>query len=197
MDYKAMFARALRSVASAAYRVDLSDVDPRHLPAVREVTATMREGFEPDVTRRAIAKAFEEGRIDRVTQLSLLSVVAAHPTVAQWGEALRLAAEEELEAWRVGGARLDPNLAAVARHRGTVFLLAGHPEAAAGYFCQAAELCPTPQNLANLLIPALRLEGEDTGRSLLEKIRRTSPAPVVAGVDAIIARDPDLALLRS
>jgi tetratricopeptide (TPR) repeat protein len=131
-----------------------------------------------------------------VMMLSALHVVAAHPSVADWSEAARLAGEQEQAAMELGGPRLQTNLASVDRHRGVVAFLQGHFEIALDYFSRAFERQHNAENLGNVLCCLLALGDTDDARDLLGRVRRSFPEALTSELEDRILRDPDLALLR-
>lgn len=197
MDYRAILDRILHTVDCDAYLTPSSQVDPAQRDAVALVErALQRDGFNPDAVRALILQLHEEGRMDRVLMLSSLHVVAAHPAVADYGEAARLAGEQELAALELGGPNLNANLASADRHRGVVAFLRGHTVIALDYFSRALERERSAENLGNVLCSLIRLGEVEDARSLLTQIAHAYPRTVVAQLRDRIERDPDLALLR-
>jgi len=198
MDLDSLFDRLLAAVDEQAYLTPAAHADPRQQRALAEIGAAIQEpGFRPERVRALIRRIHDEGRIDRVMMLSALHVVAAHPSVADWAEAARLAGEQEQAAMEVGGPELQANLASVDRHRGVVAFLQGHHEIALDYFSRAFERQHTAENLGNVLCCLLALRELDDARDLLARVRRSFPSSLVRDLDQRVQQDPDLALLRS
>lgn len=197
MDYQAILERILNTVDVEAYLTPSSAVDPEQREAMGLVERALQSrDFDASTTRGLIEHLYEQGRIDKVMRLSALHVVAAHPAVADYALAARLAGEQELAALELGGPNLHANLASADRHRGVVAFLCGHTVVALDYFSRALERERTAENLGNILAALLKLgEGEDA-LALLEQIRQVYPSRVVTELSGRIQRDPDLALLR-
>jgi tetratricopeptide (TPR) repeat protein len=197
MDLEALFDRLLHAVDEQAYLTPSSQVDPEQQQAMAEIaTAIQGDGFDQHQAREIIRRYHRQGRIDRVMMLSALHVVAAHPSVADWSEAARLAGEQEQAAMELGGPRLQTNLASVDRHRGVVAFLQGHFEIALDYFSRAFERQHNAENLGNVLCCLLALGDTDDARDLLGRVRRSFPEALTSELEDRILRDPDLALLR-
>jgi hypothetical protein len=198
MDYQALFARILHTVDTAAYQTPVSQVEGPQREALSEVERLLHgPGFDANRARTTIRRLFTEGRIDRVKMLSALHVVACHPSVADWEEAARLVGEQEYAALELGGPHLEGNLASVDRHRGVLAFLRGHHAVALEYFTRSLERERSAENLGNVLATLLRMGDESEARDLLDQVRGGFPPAIVADLDRNIARDPDLALLRS
>jgi tetratricopeptide (TPR) repeat protein len=198
MDLEALFDRILHAVDEQAYLTPAAQVDPAQQQAMAEIGGAIQaDDFELEHVRALIRRYHREGRIDRVMMLSALHVVAAHPSVADWAEAGRLAAEQEQAAMELGGPRLQANLASVERHRGVSAFLQGHHEIALDYFSRAFERQHSAENLGNVMCCLIALGELDDALDLLARVRRSFPAPLVAELDDRIVKDPDLALLRN
>lgn len=195
-DYRFLLERLLQEVEERAYLTPSGHVDPRQREAMAQVErAIQAPGFSPDAARALARRLHAEGRIDKVMMLSALHVIAAHPEVADYVEAARLAAEQEMAAMELGGANLALNLAAVDRHRGVLAWLTDHPAIALDHFVRALERQHNVENLGNVLCVLLRLGEEEQACSLVARIRATHPAPFLHELDRRILLDPDLALL--
>jgi hypothetical protein len=197
MDLEALFDRILHAVDEQAYLTPSSHVEPDQKQALASIAAAIQgDDFDERHARELIRRFHREGRIDRVMMISALHVVAAHPSVADWAEAARLAGEQEQAAMELGGPRLQANLASVDRHRGVVAFLQGHFEIALDYFSRAFERQHSAENLGNVMCCLLALGESDDARDLLGRVRRSFPASLVSEIEDRILRDPDLALLR-
>jgi tetratricopeptide (TPR) repeat protein len=197
MDYRALLDRIYQSVDSQAYFTPTYSVPPEQRLALQEVAEALRApDFDADAVRALARRLHARGRLDRVRLLSALHVIEAHPRVANWAEAARLAGEQELAALDLGGPDLQHNLAAVERHRGVLAFLRNQYEVALDYFSRALERERSAENLQNVLCSLLRLGEEDDARNLLAMIRRSYPDAIVHQLNQSIRRDPDLALLR-
>lgn len=197
MDYQAILDRILLTVDQAAYLTPVGHIDPEQREAMGQISqAIQARPFDPDAARALAQRLFSEDRIDRVMLLSALHVIAAHPAVADYAEAARLAGEQELAALELGGPNLAANLASADRHRGVIAFLRGHTVVALDYFSRALERERTAENLGNVLCALLKLGEEDDARGLLEQIRVAYPQRVAAELAQRIETDPDLALLR-
>jgi tetratricopeptide (TPR) repeat protein len=197
MDLEALFDRILHAVDEQAYLTPSHHVEPDQQQALATIAAAIQgDDFDEREARGLIRRFHREGRIDRVMMLSALHVVAAHPSVADWAEAARLAGEQEQAAMELGGPRLQANLASVDRHRGVVAFLQGHFEIALDYFSRAFERQHSAENLGNVMCCLLALGELDDARDLLGRVRRSFPQALVSEIEDRILRDPDLALLR-
>ena len=197
MDLEALFDRILHAVDEQAYLTPSSHVEPDQQQALANIAAAIQgDDFDEQHARELIRAYHRGGRIDRVMMISALHVVAAHPSVADWAEAARLAGEQEQAAMELGGPRLQANLASVDRHRGVVAFLQGHFEIALDYFSRAFERQHSAENLGNVMCCLLALGELDDARDLLGRVRRSFPATLVSEIEDRILRDPDLALLR-
>jgi len=197
MNLESLFDRLLQAVDEQAYLTPSAHQDPVQQQALAEIGAALQmPGFHAEHVRTLIRRMQREGRIDRVMTLSALHVVAAHPSVADWAEAARLAGEQEQAALELGGPALQANLASADRHRGVMSFLQGHHEVALDYFSRAFERQHSAENLGNVLCCMIALGELDDARELLCRVRRSFPAPLVSELLGRIQRDPDLALLR-
>ncbi len=197
MDLEALFDRILSAVDEQAYLTPSHHVDPEQQRAMAEIAGIIQaDDFEPEMARAFIRRLHRQGLIDRVMMLSALHVVAAHPSVADWAEAARLAGEQEQAAMEQGGPRLQTNLASVDRHRGVVAFLQGHFEIALDYFSRAFERQHSAENLGNVLCCLTALNELEDARDLLRRVRASFPTTLVSELDDRILRDPDLAILR-
>lgn len=198
MDYDAILDRIYRTVDQQAYLTPAGQVPPEQRAAMQLIGRLLSApDFDPEQVRARVLAMSAEGRIDRVMTLSALHVVAAHPRVADWAEAARLAGEQELAALELGGPHLDANLASVDRHRGVVAFLRGFHVVALDYFSRALERERSAENLGNVLCTLIALGELDEARELLESIERAYPARLVAELRERVQQDPDLALLRA
>jgi len=197
VNLEALVERILDAVDEEAYLVPAGQADPRQRAALEEIARAVAEpDFDPHAVRRLAIRLHAEGRIDRVMMLSALHVVAAHPAVADWSEAARLSGEQEQAALEAGGPRLQANLASVDRHRGVAAFLQRHHEVALEHFARAFERERTAENLGNVLCTLVALGEVADARDLAARVRAAFPRPLVRSLEARIASDPDLALLR-
>ena len=197
MNYQLLLDRIYQSVDSQAYFTPTGSIPSSQRDAMQEIAVVLGQpDFDADNVRALARRLHGAGRIDRVRYLSALHVIEAHPRVANWAEAARLAGEQEMAALELGGPDLQYNLAAVERHRGVLAFMRNQYEVALDYFSRALERERSSENLQNVLCALLRLGEEADARSLLEMIRRSYPAEIVTSLNASVARDPDLALLR-
>ena len=198
MDYQALLDRILTAVDRQAYLTPSAAVEPGQRRAMSLIGESIQSpGFEPVAVRALIERLYAEDRIDAVMRLSALHVVAAHPTVADYPEAARLAGEQELAAIQAGGPRLQDNLASVERHRGVLAFIVGDPVVALDYFSRAMERQRSAENLGNVLCCLIRLGEIDDAHNLLHQICEAYPPALVAELRGRVAADPDLALLRT
>ena len=197
MDLDALFNRIIETVNEQAYFTPVVQVDSRQRAAMALIQESMAKSpFDVDRTRRLIARLADEGHIDRVMTLSALHVVACHPNVKEYAEAARLVGEQEFAALELGGANLQANLASVDRHRGVLAFLNGHHEVALEHFTRALERQRTSENVQNILCTMCAMGEADEAMSVLQMVRRSFSTDLVRGLEAAIAQDPDLALLR-
>ncbi|MBN1334338.1 MAG: hypothetical protein JXB39_00095 [Deltaproteobacteria bacterium] len=197
MNLEALVERILDAVDDEAYLVPAEQADPRQQAALDEIARAVADpSFDPPSVRRRIIRLHAEGRIDRIMMLSALHVVAAHPSVADWSEAARLAGEQEQAALDAGGPRLQAHLASVDRHRGVSAFLQRHYEVALEHFARAFEREHSAENLGNVLCTLLALGQAAEARELLGRVRATFPRTLVRSLEIRISRDPDLILLR-
>jgi DNA-binding phage protein len=198
MNYQALLARILQQVDEQAYLTPSSHLPEAHRVAMAEVASMLQEpAFDPSEVRAVVRRMYKDGRIDRVLMLSALHVVAASPRVQDWAEAARLIGEQEFAALEQGGPNLEANLASVDRHRGVLAFLRSHYDIALDYFTRALERQRTAENFGNVLCTLCRLGESDQASALLAQIRDTLPTELVSDLDTMIARDPDLAVLRT
>jgi tetratricopeptide (TPR) repeat protein len=198
MDLESLFDRLLQAVDEHAYLTPSDHVDPSQRRALDEIAAALQvPGFRAEQVRALIRRMHERGRIDRVMMYSALHVVAAHPAVADWAEAARLAGEQEQAALEQGGPALQANLASVERHRGVVAFLQGHHEVALDYFSRAFERQHSAENLGNVLCCLLALGEHEDARDLFARVRRSFPTELVHALQDRVQQDPDLAILRT
>lgn len=197
MDYRLLLDRIYQSVDSQAYFTPTGSAPSDQREAMQAIAQMLQsQDFDADNTRSLARRLHSQGRIDRVRYLSALHVIEAHPRVANWAEAARLAGEQEMAALELGGPDLQHNLAAVDRHRGVLAFLRNQYEVALDYFSRSLERERSAENLQNVLCSLIRLGEEEDARNLLDMIRRSYPTQMVDTLNASIARDPDLALLR-
>lgn len=198
MDYEALLDRILRSVDADAYLPLADVVAPDQRAALDEIGRALQQpGFDPQALRARVRALHAEGRLDEVNLYSALHVIAAHPRVDELDEAAAMAARQEMAALAAGGPRLQANLASVERHRGVIAFLGGHYDVALDYFSRAFERQRAAGNLANVLACLIRLGDEADARDLLHQVRGAFPRDLLLALDDMIARDPDLALLRT
>jgi tetratricopeptide (TPR) repeat protein len=197
MNVQAILDRILDTVDREAYLTPTAQVDARYQPALALIGRGLADPETDAATLRELAHALHrDGRLDKVHYHSALHVIAAHPSVADYAEAARQAAEQEQAAYSAGGANLQANLASVDRHRGVLAFLQGQYGAALDYFTRAMERQRTPENLGNVLCTLIRLGEEDEARGLVDAVRRALPDDFLGELDARISQDPDLAPLR-
>ncbi|MFH1463403.1 MAG: hypothetical protein ABIO70_03355 [Pseudomonadota bacterium] len=197
MDLESLFDRLLQAVDEQAYLTPSDHVEPAQRRALAQIAAALQApGFRAEQVRSLIRRLHEHGRIDRVMMYSALHVVAAHPAVADWAEAARLAGEQEQAALELGGPALQANLASVERHRGVVAFLQGHHEVALDYFSRAFERQHSAENLGNVLCCLLALGEHEDAQDLIARVRRSFPTDLVQALELRVQQDPDLALLR-
>lgn len=198
VDFQALIDRITQAVDRQAYFTSTALVDPAQREPLIEAERRMASAdFDADALRAYLREAHDAGRIDRVTLLSALHVVACHPAVADWDAAACLAGEQELAALELGGPNLEANLASVDRHRGVLAFQRRHYAVALDYFARALERQRSAENFVNVLCALLRLGEEVQARALLRQARATFPAELAARIDGFIDVDPDLALLRT
>ncbi|MCP4808430.1 MAG: hypothetical protein GY913_06020 [Proteobacteria bacterium] len=197
MSYREILDRIYESVDGDAYFTPVHRIEGPESDALALFRDALSEPeFEPEGVRRLVRRLHEEGRLRRVTMLSALHIVAAHPRVKNYDEAARLCGEQELAALAEGGPELQANLASVDRHRGVLAFVNGHVEVALDYFARALDRERSAENLGNVLCALVRLGEFEEAGSLLAQIRTSYPASLVAELDETVAADPDLALLR-
>ena len=197
MDTAALLQRIYDAVDRQGYLTPSDHIDVRQRAAIDEIGRAIQDpAFSAAETRALIHRYHDQGRIDRVLMLSALHVVAAHPTVQDWNEAARLVGEQELAALELGGPNLEANLASVDRHRGVLAFLRGHLEVALDYFTRALERQRSAENLGNVLCVLLRIGETADAEDLYDQVRRSFPRALVQQLEDIVARDPDLAILR-
>ena len=198
MQYREILDRILNAVDQDAYLTPTHRIGGPEGQALAVFRQAMSAAdWEPEAVRGLLLRMHDEGRLRRVTYLSALHIVAAHPKVGNWVEAARLTGEQELAALDEGGPDLSANLASVDRHRGVIAFMKQHYELALDYFARALERERTAENLGNILCTLVRLHEIDEAASLLAQIQASYPGPLVDELTDIIERDPDLALLRA
>lgn len=197
MDPTQLFTRILKAVDAKAYLTPTTTVPAPQRSAMDEVRAWIQdEDLDPGEVRRRILLAHQQGRIDQVRMLSALHVLAASPRVKDYAEAARLAGEQEQAALALGGPHLDTHLASVARHRGVLAFITGHPMVALDHFTAALEREHTPENLGNVLATLIKLGELPEAEALLAQVERTAAPPFLQELRSRIDEDPDLAALR-
>lgn len=197
MNYEELVHRILHRVDEQAYHAEHGDLDDGQLAPINTALRALQDPTQgPDVARQLAQRFSAEGRIDPVNTWSLLHVIAASPQVADFAEASRLVAEQEVAALEQGGPRLQKNLASVERHRGVLAFKLGRFDVALDYFSRAFERQHIPGNLANVLCTLLRLGDVAEARDLRDQVFGAFPAPFTAELKRLIQLDPDLALLR-
>lgn len=198
MNLQALFSRILQAVDSDAYLTPTDAAHPRQREALAEIAAMLRAAdFDAERTRARVRALHDEGRIDRVSMLSALHVIAASPRVKDYAEAARLAGEQEHAALELGGPHLQSNLASVDRHRGVLAFLQHHHGVALDHFTRALERERTPENLGNVLAALLRLGEVEEADTVLTQVSRSLPPAQLRDLQRRIDLDPDLAVLRS
>jgi tetratricopeptide (TPR) repeat protein len=198
MSVQSILERVLQSVDRQAYLTPVAHVDRRFAEPLSLIAKTLADPDTDPATVRALAKGLHaDGKLDAVHLHSALHVIAASPRVADYDEAARQVAEQEMAALRAGGASLESNLASVDRHRGVLAFLQGQYEVALDYFARALERQRTPENVGNLLCALVRLGELDEATDLLDHLRSVLPASFVRQLDDRILDDPDLAHLRN
>jgi len=197
VDYEALLDRILRRVDADAYLPLADVVDEDQRVALDEVGLALQQPrIDVDSLRARVRHLHSQGAIDQVNLYSALHVIAAHPRVADLEEAAAMTARQEMAALRLGGPRLQGNLASVERHRGVIAWTQGNTDVAMDYFSRAFERQRSAGNLANVLACLLRLGAEADAQDLLRQVRGVFPTKLVAALDDMIQRDPDLSLLR-
>jgi len=198
VDYEALLDRILRTVDQEAY-LPLADAVPEEQQAALDELgrALQQPDLDAGALRARAHRLHALGRIDTVNLYSALHVIAAHPRVGDLAEAASMVAAQELAAMDEGGPRLQANLASVERHRGVIAFQKGNTDIALDYFSRAFERQRSAGNLANVLACLLRLGDEDEAQDLLRQVRSAFPSALVAALDDMIQRDPDLSLLRT
>jgi tetratricopeptide (TPR) repeat protein len=169
---------------------------PAGATVLGDVARALGGEFDRAALEDLVGEAYTTGRIDATARWSALGVIAAHPRIADWCEALKCAALQEQAALEAGGADLSSALASVDRHRGVVACLMGRSEVALEYFTAALERERNAENLANAMAALVRLGDVEEARELLDDVRRGFPAAIREGVERAVALDGDLALLR-
>ncbi|MCB9761092.1 MAG: hypothetical protein H6739_14730 [Alphaproteobacteria bacterium] len=197
MEYHEIFDRILRVVDDQAYTVSVERLQsPEEREALEPFSRALASGeFDPDRLRDYVRGLHHRGLIDRVKMLSAVHMIAAHPRVADWDEAARIAGEQELAALELGGPELNLNLASVDRHRGVVAYLRGHYEVALDYFARVIERDRTGDNMGNVLCALVRLAELDDAKGLFHQICETYPERVRQDLVRRVKTDPDLAAL--
>lgn len=197
MNYDQLFERILRRVDDDAYLAGTESVDPVHHAAIQEIESARRDPTIPKSSVQTLIHALHhQGRIDRVMLYSALHVLAASPPSADYEEAARLTASQEMAALNLGGPQLQGNLASVERHRGVLAFLGGHYDVALDYFSRAFERQHNAMNLSNVLSTLIRLGDVSEAADLLRQIRTSFPVRLTKELDHLIRTDTDLALLR-
>ena len=197
MDYQAILARVLATVDDKAYLTPAAHIDDHNRDALVVVQKKLQEKETSAAEIRLLIESlFREGQLDEVHYLSALHVVAASPKVADYREAARLVAEQEVVALELGGPNLNENLASVDRHRGVLSFLQGHYEIALDYFTRSLERQRSPENIGNILCALIRLGEEDEARALLNQLSTGLSAPFLHALYQRIQQDPDLVNLR-
>ncbi len=197
MNYEELVHRILHRVEEQAYHLEHQDLDEDQVAAINIALRALQDPTQGPEIARAMALAFsEQGQIDKVNTLSLLHVIAASPQVADYAEASRLVAEQELAVLARGGPRLQQNLASVERHRGVLAFKLGRYDVALDYFSRAFERQHIPGNLANVLSALLRLGDVHEARDLHNQVLSAFPDAFTKELQRMIQSDPDLALLR-
>ena len=149
-----------------------------------------------DAARARVEQLHTSGRIDGVLRLSALGVIAAHPSVRDYGLASRLASLQEFAALDHEGPRRSAYLASADRHRGVIAFLMGRHDVALEWFAAALEKERSVENLGNVMAALLRVGDDEEARDLLHRIRSHFPDRVRAGIETRIATDADLRRLR-
>ncbi len=177
------------------YLVPTEQVPFRVRSAAAEIARTLREDG-PIAARDCVEALARDGRIDPVTRLSALQVIAASPQVRDLAEASRLAGQQEFLALDEGGPELQTHLASADRHRGVVAFLMGRYEVALDWFTHAFERERTPENVGNVLATLLALGERQEAAELLDTVRSRFPSSFAEALGERIANDADLKELR-
>jgi tetratricopeptide (TPR) repeat protein len=197
MDHRKLFDRILSAVDTEAYLPLADAVEPAQRSAMEHIQRALQApDLDPEEARALVHRMHQEGKIDAVMMHSALHVIAAHPLVKDYATANRHIADQEFAALELGGPKLDDNLASVDRHRGVLAFLMGRYEVALDCFSRAFERQRSAGNFANVLATLIRLGDPAEAVDLLDQARGSFPAALVDQIDAMISKDPDLALLR-
>lgn len=198
MNVQSILDRILNEVDRSAYLTPTEGADGRYREALELVRRALLDPATDASTCRALARGLHaEGRLDKVHLHSALHVIAAHPTVADYVEAARQVAEQEMAAFEQGGTNLESNLASVDRHRGVLAFVQGRYGVALDYFTRALERQRSVENLGNILCSLIRLGEEEHAQSLVAQVRDVFPSEFVFQLQQRIDADPDLINLRS
>jgi len=198
MSYRAILDRIFEQVAEEAYQTAVPAVSVEEGAALALIRDELkRPDWDPEQLRSMVRELQAAGRIRKTMMFSALHVIAAHPKVKDYGEAARMIADQEMAAWEENGPDLNIDLASVERHRAWLAFAMGRYEQALDYSSRALDRERSSTNLQNILCCLVRLGELDEASSLLVQIRRSYPSTLVAVLDAAIASDPDLALLRT
>ena len=190
--------RILHQVDRSAYLTPTAGADGRYREALELVRRALLDPDTDPGTCRALALGLHaEGRLDKVHLHSALHVIAAHPSVADYVEAARQVAEQEMAAFEQGGTNLESNLASVDRHRGVLAFLQNRYDVALDYFTRALERQRSVENLGNILCALIRLGEDEHAFALAAQVRDVFPDSFVVQLEQRIDADPDLINLRS
>lgn len=189
--------RIRAALRSRTYLVPAEHVPAGQRAALASIAGALGDpASDPAAVRLRVLQLRAAGKLDRVSSLSALSVLAASPAVRDYPEALRLAAQQELAALEEGGPDLGLQLASAARHRGVVFFLLGHHGHALDWFTRALERQRSVENVGNVLATLLRLGDLAEARQMLEGLRTSLTADQWAELRAHVHADDDLERLR-
>lgn len=193
----AVFARLRAAVRPRGddYLLPSDQLPERDRAGAIEVARTLADRG-PAEARALVESLHAEGRLDAVTRVSALHVIAASPAVRDLAEAARLADLQEYLALDAGGPHLETRLASADRHRGVVAFLMGRPEVALEWFTRAFERQRTAENVGNVLAALIALGDRREAADLLVTVRDRFPPSLVDELMDRIEQDGDLRELR-
>jgi len=196
MPYELIIDRLHRAVRTGQdYLAPVDRVPLQARAAASEVMALLEEqGAE--AARQRTDQLHAEGRLDAVTRLSALQVIAASPGVRDLAEASRLANQQEFVALQEGGPALQDRLASADRHRGVVAFLMGRYEVALDWFTHAFERQRSAENVGNVLAALLALGDRREAAELLHTVRSRFPRDFARDLESRLQSDADLSELR-
>ncbi len=195
-----VYADILERIRAAIGSDESYIVPTNHLEArEREALTGVMQVFErvgASAARQEVEAAHRDGRIDHILRLSALGVIAAHPDVRDYAEASRLASAQEFAALGSPEPRRSVYVASAHRHRGVIAFFMERYEVALERFTSALERERSAENLGNVMAALARLGDEAEARALRDRIRTHFPEALVEAVEARIALDADLRVLR-